>query len=124
MSQTESACSLSTDDLKQRLDWISELRQRFLLNASRLDLTLEMRFSGQAAAEVDELVRLEQECCSFLTFRTRFTTRGVLLTITAPESARFASPNSLTILRPRKPDDGSRAGVSAPHRLAKPLTGE
>jgi hypothetical protein len=37
------------------------------------------------------MVRREQDCCAFLTFELREESRGILVTISAPEQARVAA---------------------------------
>jgi hypothetical protein len=81
-------CTLQAGDYKERLAWIAELGSDGLLDVSRDDLRLELKYAASVADRVSEMVRKEQQCCAFLTFDLSEVDEGVRLTITAPERAR------------------------------------
>jgi hypothetical protein len=81
-------CTLTADDLRDRLAWIATLNRYALRGYDRADLTLRLRYAPQAAQPVQELVRQEQACCAFLAFEMREEPDAVTLTIKAPEAAR------------------------------------
>ncbi|HLZ39788.1 MAG TPA: hypothetical protein VKQ11_02440 [Candidatus Sulfotelmatobacter sp.] len=85
------ACSLTADNLKNRLAWIGELTRDALRRHERRDLVLDLRYAPEAADRVREMVRKEQECCAFLAFETHEDPDEIRLTITAPEAARKAA---------------------------------
>ena len=88
MNSTEPiACTLGTDDLKARLDRISELARQHLLAQRREGSALHLLYASAAAPELKEIVSLEQECCAFLKFELAERARVVELTITAPPDA-------------------------------------
>jgi hypothetical protein len=82
------ACSLQPGDYRKRLVWIAELARDGLLDVSRDDLRLELRYAPHVADRVREMVAQEKSCCAFLDFDVAETDAGVRLTITAPERAR------------------------------------
>ncbi len=82
------ACTLQPGDYRERLAWIAELARDGLLDVSRDDLRLELRYAPHVAGRVREMVGKEQGCCAFLDFELAETDAGVRLTITAPERAR------------------------------------
>jgi hypothetical protein len=86
------ACTLGPDDLRQRLQQISDLTARYLRAQVREGRTLHLRYDVQAAAELRTLVAQEQQCCAFLDFDLLEVNGEVLLSITAPaEASEFAS---------------------------------
>jgi hypothetical protein len=82
------ACTLQPGDYKERLAWIAELAREGLLDVSREDLRIELKYAPSVADRVREMVRKEQQCCAFLNFDLSEFDEGVRLTITAPERAR------------------------------------
>jgi hypothetical protein len=82
------ACTLQAGDYKERLAWVAELAREGLLDVSRTDLRLELKYAPSVADRVREMVRKEQQCCAFLDFELAETHHDVRLTITAPERAR------------------------------------
>lgn len=82
------ACALQPGDYKERLAWIAKLASDGLLDVSREDLRLELKYAASVADRVSEMVRKEQQCCAFLNFELSEIDEGVRLTITAPERAR------------------------------------
>lgn len=85
------ACTLDAGDFKIRTASIRALAGRSLLTASRTPLSLALVYRPEALAEVQDLVRNEEDCCAFLTFDLRNTAAGVRLTITAPAAAADAA---------------------------------
>ncbi len=84
------ACTLGTDELRDRLAWIALLTRDSLRGHCREDLVLHLHYQPEATARVREMVRLERVCCAFLTFEIGERCDRVSLTITAPEAAREA----------------------------------
>jgi hypothetical protein len=82
------ACTLQPGDHQARLAWIAELAREGLLDVSRDDLRLELKYAASVAGRVREMVRKEQQCCAFLRFDLSDIDEGVRLTITAPERTR------------------------------------
>ena len=82
------ACTLAPEELRHRRAWIADLSRNALKDHRRDDLVLHLRYLPDAADRVREMVRMERQCCAFLTFETRERPDEVLLTITAPEPAR------------------------------------
>lgn len=97
------ACTLQQGALDERLRWIEKLRGRALLRAERRGLELRMLFLPSAAKDVARLVDLERDCCAFLSFERQSYPGAEVLTIRAPEAARFAADRLLSAI------DGDRA---------------
>lgn len=85
------ACTLDTDSFKNRLAWIAALNARALARSRRNDLTLTLEYQRDAIDDVRELARGEQACCAFLDFRLDEHADKLVLTVTAPETARDAA---------------------------------
>ena len=85
------ACTLSGDARQDRRAWIGRLVRDALQDSERDDLTLRLRFAPKAIQRVQEMVRKEQACCSFLTFDMDARPQEIWLTIKAPEAARTAA---------------------------------
>ena len=67
------------------------MAQRSLRRAARTSSSLSLTSAAAAAADVQELVGKEQECCAFLSFELRQDDAGIHLTITAPSEASEAA---------------------------------
>ena len=85
------ACTLTPGDYKERLAWISELARDALRTYERRDLELELVYAAEAAQRVRQMVRQEQDCCTFLSFHLDEQPGEIHLTIKAPERAREAA---------------------------------
>lgn len=87
------ACTLSPDDLRERLTLIQTLTRDALRSHERddLNLTLTLHYRADAADRVRAMVAGEQHCCAFLTFAVSEDAAGVHVTIHAPENARDAA---------------------------------
>ncbi|WP_449043995.1 hypothetical protein [Paracoccus versutus] len=85
------ACTLLADDFKSRAAWIRGIAERHLKKVQRSPLTLYLIYGSEAAGDVREMVRKEQECCAFLRFDLSINEDAVHLLITAPEAAREAA---------------------------------
>lgn len=85
------ACTLGSNEFKERVDGIRALAGRSLLRADRKPLALSLTYGPEALGGVQDLVAKEAECCSFLGFDLRHDARGVYLTITAPVDALTAA---------------------------------
>lgn len=81
------ACSLSAEDLPERLDWIRHFTTQSLL-AHRLEgTTLHLTYVREAREELERIVASERQCCGFLGFNLRDTHGAVELVIKAPAEA-------------------------------------
>ena len=80
-------CALTGIDFKDRLAWIEELTRDALRGYERAGLSLTLRYAAHAKQRVEELVRKEQACCSFLSFKISELADELWLTIKAPEDA-------------------------------------
>lgn len=85
------ACTLGTDDFKDRVAGIAALNARHLLRKRREDLVLVLTYDLAARSEVAELMAREQTCCAFLKFDMRETDAAVELSVRVPEAARQAA---------------------------------
>lgn len=85
------ACTLHADDFKSRAAWIRGIAEQHLRKSMRSPLTLYLVYDQKAEDDVREMVRKEQECCSFLRFDLSVANGEVHLLITAPELAREAA---------------------------------
>jgi hypothetical protein len=84
-------CTLTGNNLQERLAAILALTRDALQGFERRGLVLDLSFAGRAAARVREIVREERDCCGFLRFDLREVEQEVRLRITAPEEAREAA---------------------------------
>ncbi len=82
------ACTLTANQLQERLAEIRELTQTALISAQRDDLALQLRYNLEAEHSVRRMIEREQECCAFLTFDLRVESDAIALSISAPEAAR------------------------------------
>jgi hypothetical protein len=85
------ACTLQGDDFPSRTAWIRSIAERHLRKSMRSPLTLYLVYAKEAADDVREMVRKEQDCCAFLRFDLSIGKDEVHLLITAPEAAREAA---------------------------------
>ncbi len=84
-------CTLTGDELQNRLALIAELNRDALRHYERGDLVLTLHYAGIAAPRVRSMMRNEQTCCSFLIFALHKSADEVRLTITAPAAAGAAA---------------------------------
>lgn len=82
------ACTLTLGDRAERVAWIAALNRAHLRHHRQDELRLELTYGLAATAEVDELVRRERECCSFLRFAVEQRSDVLLLRIEAPRETR------------------------------------
>jgi hypothetical protein len=85
------ACTLSGEARQDRRAWIATLVRDALRGSERDDLTLRLRFASEALQRIQDMVRVEQACCSFLTFEMDERPPEIWLTIRAPEAASAAA---------------------------------
>jgi hypothetical protein len=85
------ACTLSGEAQQDRRAWIAALLRDALRGSERDDLTLRLRFAPEAIQRIQDMVRKEQACCSFLTFEMDERPQELWLIIRAPEAARAAA---------------------------------
>jgi hypothetical protein len=81
------ACTLSSTDFKERALWLSALKKRALMGHRVEGLSVHLSYRLEAAADVEKMVRQEQDCCAFLHFDLRRTATAMELTVTAPVEA-------------------------------------
>ena len=81
------ACSLSADELAERLDAMGAVGRTGLLAANREGARAVLHFRPAARDEVAAIVAAEAECCAFLTMELRDEPDAVVLTIEAPVDA-------------------------------------
>lgn len=81
------ACTLMGDSYVDRIAWIANLNRRALLATRREDRSLILTYRPEAAADVEELVQRERECCAFLSFDVIKHDGEIVLTISAPPDA-------------------------------------
>jgi hypothetical protein len=85
---TPIACTLAPEEYKSRVASIGDLARGALRSHARGDLELQLVYAADAAEEVREMVRKEQDCCAFLTFSLEERPEEIRLTIKVPERAR------------------------------------
>jgi hypothetical protein len=78
------ACDMSTaqDTPAERLAEYGRLFERALTGRERNDDGVVLRFSGEARAAVEDLVRREAACCPFVDYRVDVTGDAVVWTTT------------------------------------------
>lgn len=100
MSDQPIACTLTTDQARDRTGLIAQLRADAMLEQLPIDGGLRTRFRDEPEIEqrVRELVAAEQVCCSFMTFDMRRHDDALVLDITGSVDAQpviaafFAEP--------------------------------
>jgi hypothetical protein len=88
MADPSIACSLTENQLRERLGELRELSRDALISAQRDGLALRLRYKLEAENRIRRMIEREQECCAFLTFDLRIEANAVALGINAPETAR------------------------------------
>ena len=85
------ACSLSANDLTDRLGTMAELGRDALLDAEVAGSRATLRFAAGTGVRgrVTGIVAAESECCAFLTMAVSDGPDTVVLTIDAPEGAEL-----------------------------------
>jgi hypothetical protein len=80
------ACSLSGEDLPQRLAELRALGRDALMSVSA-EGVLRFRADERTRARLEAIIAAESSCCPFLSFELREHTGALLLTIAAPDGA-------------------------------------
>jgi hypothetical protein len=80
------ACSLSGDELPQRLAEMTAIGRDALLSVSA-EGVLRFRADEGTRARLEAIIAAESSCCPFFSFDLREQAGALLLTITAPEGA-------------------------------------
>ncbi len=80
------ACSLSSDELPERLAELETLGREALLSVSS-NGALRFRADAATRERLEAVIAAESRCCSFLSFDLREQANELLLTIGAPEGA-------------------------------------
>lgn len=90
MSEPAIACSLEGTEQTKRLEEISDLAGRALLEVRQSEVGLRLRFARRPGIrhELERLVEAESLCCSFLRFDLDSSGRGFVLDISGPHEAR------------------------------------
>jgi hypothetical protein len=86
------ACTLGAHELKSRFAEIGALAGRALLDHEQDGRTLRLRYALDAAAQLEQLVHEERQCCPFLQFDLRRAPAAIHLDITAPMEAGDFAP--------------------------------
>jgi hypothetical protein len=81
------ACSLSADELPERLAAMSTLGRTSLLAAERDGAHAVLRFRSNARDELAAIVAAEAECCAFLSMELHDAPDSIVLTVQAPTGA-------------------------------------
>jgi hypothetical protein len=85
-TDTPIACSLSAEELPNRLAAISAIGRDSLLSVSA-DGALRFRAEADTRDRLEAVIAAESECCSFLSVDLREEAGELLLTITGPGEA-------------------------------------
>jgi hypothetical protein len=85
------ACTLLGEAQQDRRAWIAALVRDALRGSERDGLTLRLRFVPEAVQRIQDMVRKEQACCSFLTFEMEERPQELRLIIRARVAARAAA---------------------------------
>ena len=83
---TPIACSLSADELTDRLAEIRSLGRRSLVSSAE-DGALRFRGDRDTRARLEAIIAAESRCCSFLSFELREEAGDLVLRIDAPDDA-------------------------------------
>lgn len=103
------ACSLSGADMALRQEEITRFLNESLIDYRRDGQTLELRFPEDVEEQVQRMIRLEQECCSFLLFDIRKQGNEVLATIIVPDAIRDATEEIFEEFLPLKLSSKAKA---------------
>ena len=82
------ACTLTTDELPQRLEVARELGERALVGLEVSERRAVLRFDGERDG-VDALVAAESTCCSFFAFDVKQEGERIALEIVTPEGGEL-----------------------------------
>lgn len=83
------ACTLPPAEAPDRLSaWHAVAARAMAYDTTRHGLRLLLPAEPELCAQVAELVRLEQQCCTFFTFSTTEHGGVLLLDVSAPDEAR------------------------------------
>jgi hypothetical protein len=80
------ACSLSSDELPERLAEVRAIGRDALLSVSA-EGVLRFRADDETRARLEAIIAAESRCCPFLTFELREQAGTLVLTIAAPDGA-------------------------------------
>ena len=103
------ACSLDGESLTSRLQRINNLGQRHLRSQYQDGLTLRLQYASEAAADLEEIVKQERECCAFLDFDLKSQPTHIELVITSPAEARSAASMLYSYFRGAAPSSDKRS---------------
>ena len=90
MTETPIACSLSSDDMTERMALIDELAVDGLVDRQSTDagVRVRLRDTPDIEARTRRLIAAEASCCPFMTFDLRRDGGALVLDITGPPEAR------------------------------------
>jgi hypothetical protein len=94
------ACTLTPNEFKDRAAWLSRLADEALLAHRIHGGTAHLLYRLEAKEAVEQLVRQEQACCSFLRFEMAQTVLGIEVSVTAPPEVREDAAALLAHLLP------------------------
>ena len=95
---TPIACSLDADGMQQRGRDFTALRA---VDARQTARGITVLFAPEAEAAVQDFVRVERECCPFLTLDVTTTADAVRLDVSGPDDARPIVDAFLQLAQPR-----------------------
>lgn len=87
-TDTPIACTLTGDELPERLSAARELGEKALVGLEVFDRRAVLRFSGERE-RVDALVAAENKCCSFFEFEVDEDAERIELRIATPEGGQL-----------------------------------
>jgi len=80
------ACSLSSDELPERLAEVRAIGRDALLSVSA-EGVLRFRADDRTRARLEAIIAAESSCCPFLSFDLREHAGALVLTVAAPDGA-------------------------------------
>ena len=86
------ACSLTPEEMPDRMNGAKQLGRESLLDVSTLGRRAELRFKGDAQTRegIDAFIAAESKCCPFFSFEVSDEADSTVLAIEAPEDATWA----------------------------------
>lgn len=108
------ACTLTPNEFKDRAAWLPRLADDALLAHRIHGGTAHLLYRLEAKEAVEQLVRQEQACCSFLRFEMARTALGIEVSVAAPPEAREDATALLAHLLPSGFSQDKKAAASTP----------
>ncbi|MDA0229873.1 MAG: hypothetical protein O3B21_06760 [Proteobacteria bacterium] len=87
----EITCSLTDEEFRERRAMARKDLLPHILDGERMDSGLRLTFADSVAlrSRVESFIRLERQCCGFLTFTLAPPIDGLILTIEGPPEAQI-----------------------------------